>query len=118
MSNMSSIIKKDYSPMKIFLILFVAIEILTIICFVLIRDEPYFVNYSEKWIIGKTADAITERYGVFDEEERSYDSGKLCIGRYYIKDSRDGHFYKWWFQIEFNSDECAFNCQVVKLRST
>lgn len=97
----------------------IAITITVILIIALIGvywyTHPTHYLYEDRWIIGKTADQIEQRYGSYDDNSETIYG--LLIKRYCVKPGRtDGWGNPIWpeyYTIFFDEDGKAYKVEIV-----
>lgn len=66
--------------------------------------HPTYYKYNDRFVIGNTADKITEKYGEFSQVRRSED-GELTCGIYMVRDNTPEMIMSYdnslWYEIYF-----------------
>ena len=90
-----------------------------VVCAMLTLFCSCIPSYDEEWIIGKTDDEITARYGQFDTWYGNYAPDGTYTGwiaQYTIKEKRVGYLQTYpeeTLLIVFDTNSVAINCREV-----
>ena len=91
--------KKKVIISLVFLVILLSTLMLTFFYY-----HPTHYKYNDRFVIGNTADKITEKYGEFSQVRRSED-GELTCGIYMIRDNTPEMIMSYdnslWYEIYF-----------------
>lgn len=90
--------------MKKTIIVSVICVVVLSLCMVFWYCHPTHYKYNDRFVLGKSAEEITDRYGEFSRKWTN-DKGEVTCGFYMIREDRPGPFMGYddslWYEIHF-----------------